>query len=249
MGKEIKSFAISQLSIASTCNFHVTVNEEIQKQTPAELHIEDKAARYKELCSKLQLIVNRATAFVVTTSLKDQDRIRDNYVGVLHTVSLGHMTNPIEEKREAASRLKAVLAPYVGVGRHEYSQETAEIKGLLAVLAQEENAAAVAKLDLTKEVEGLKEANIRFKQLFEAKAMEASARKDQKDIESEELCREANEMYLEIVKVVNAYAIVKTSEKLEQFIDKINGYVTVYSSIIDRSSSDEETEKEEEATK
>lgn len=243
MGIRINTFAVSHMDIGTTCNFHRNVNEEIKKATPEVLHIEDKAENYNRLCEKLQLIVNRATTFVSTKKLKVQDRIRCNYVGVINNVSLDHVTNPNTEKRKAARLLKAVLSPYFGIGRHKYAQKTAEIKSMVARLKEPENAAAAELLGLTTEVEGLEEANKLFSQTIGFKADEYTARQDQKDIDSRILCRQANAAFNEIIKIVNAFAIVQTSEALEQFIDKINGYVALYSSIIDRKRGKEKEEE------
>lgn len=237
MVKQIKSFALSHLTIGATCDFHTKVNKLIVAATPSLLHIEELAPQYHEVLQQLASIVNRSTAFVSTSGMKTFDKTRDNLVGVISNVSRDHKTNPIPAKQSAAITLSAEIAPYKGMGNHEYSKQSAEIRGMLAMLALPENAAAIETLGLADEVAELAKANEAFEKAFLAKANEASSRQAQTDLSSTEICNKINDIYAQIVQTVNAYAIVKTSAEIEKFIDDANGLVILYASIGGGSSS------------
>ena len=137
----------------------------------------------------------------------------------------------VDECRTAAQLLYQQMSPYRGIGNHEYNKETAEIRGMLAMLAEPENAAAVTTLGLTKEVEALREANATFEEAFDARNDEVSAMVSQKNISSADTVAEANRLYQEIAQTVNAYAIVQPTEELNAFIDKMNGLVGSLASV------------------
>lgn len=231
MAKQIKTFSFSRLTLGATSDFHSKVNEKIKAATAAALHIEDLYPAYESLKIDLQDVVNRSTAFVATEGLKEADRTRDHYVGVIYRVVQAHATNPITKKRESAVRLKAGLAPYAGIGAHEYAKQTAEVKGMVAVLKLAENAEAVTALALDEEVAGLEEANAAFEVVFLAKADEASARLPKSDLDSRELCDRIAGQYAAIVQKVNAYAIVQPTDDLEAFVSEVNGLVELYAHI------------------
>lgn len=237
MAKQIKSFSISHLTIGATSDFHSKVNDLIVKATPSLLHLEDLAPQYADACTVLSSIVNRSTTFVATAGMKTSDKKRDNLVGVTRNVVRANLTNPILPKQTAAILLDAELAPYKGIGAHEYSKQTAEVKGMLAVLALEANAAAIETLGLKEEVAELAKANEEFEAAFLGKAGEASTRQAQTDVSSADAVSKANGLYGEIITVVNAYAIVKTSDIIDKFVDDVNGLVSVYASIAGSSTS------------
>ena len=166
MAEQIKSFSISRLTVGATCDFHTKVNELITTATPAALHIETQVVPYTAAITSLSSIVNRSTTFIATAGLKDTDKVRDALVGVINSVVNAHLTNTIASRKEAATRLSAELAPYKGIGRHEYSKQTAEVKGMLAMLALPENAAAITELSLDDEIDALQTANEAFEAAF-----------------------------------------------------------------------------------
>ena len=141
------------------------------------------------------------------------------------------------EKQAAAMLLDPQLSPYRGIRNHEYTKQTAEIKGMLAILALEENMDALQTLGLTEEVEALREANTAFETAFLAKGVEMNAKSQLSDIDTKTLLNETNALYQEIVKIVNAYAIVDTNAGIREFIANVNGLVGIYSGIAGSSQS------------
>lgn len=108
---------------------------------------------------------------------------------------------------------------------------------MLAILALEENVAALQTLGLTEEVEALREANTAFEAAFLAKGLEMNAKSQLSDIDTKTLLNETNALYQEIVKIVNAYAIVDTNAGIREFIANVNGLVGIYSGIAGSSQS------------
>ena len=229
MAQQIKSFGMSAMTIGSCSDFHTQVNKLITAATPAALHVAEKATAYSDSTALLASIVNRQRSFIATASLAEIDRTRDNAAGVISNVTSAYLTSPVAEKRPQ-------LSAYRGIRNHEYTKQTAETRGMLAVLDDTENAAAVATLGLTEEVEALREANAAFEAKFLEKTEEMSARMVQSDVKSEDAVAEANALYQDIVQTVNAYAIVQPSDEINTFIASVNGLVGTYSGIAGSSS-------------
>ena len=229
MANQIKTFGMSRMTIGSCSDFHTKVNDCITANTPAALHITEKATAYSAASELLASIVNRERAFVATATLAEADDVRDRASGVIGQVVNAYLTSPVAEKKAAATLLDAKMSPYRGIRKHEYTKQTAETRGMLAMLDAE--AEAVAALGLTEEVEAVREANAAFDTEFLKKTEEMSSRMTQSDVKSEDAVNEANALYQDIVQTVNAYAIVQPSDEINTFIASVNGLVGTYSSI------------------
>ena len=174
MAKQIQSFGMTQMTIGACSNFHTTAVKYINEATPAALHIDDKAPAYTDVASLLASIVNRKRAFVSTPQMREADKLRDNATGTISLVINAYIHSAVDECRTAAQLLYQQMSPYRGIGNHEYNKETAEIRGMLAMLAEPENAAAITTLGLSPEVDALREANAAFEEAFDARNDEVS---------------------------------------------------------------------------
>lgn len=244
MTKQVNNFNKTRLPIGTLTNFHKKVLTLIGTTTAAALHVEGLEPPYTAAVETLSSIVNRPTTYVATQSRQDVDDRRDRFVGVIHQIINAHKTNPIAEKQAAAATLGALMAPYRSIARHQYAKETEEINGMLAVL--EAHSEETALLDLTDEVAGLKEANEAFEAVIDEKIAEEQARQAVSDTDSKEATSAANNLYDQIVQVVNAYAIVSPTDEIEGFIDQLNATVAVYAAMIDSTPSSPTTPGETE---
>ena len=231
MANQIKTFSMSRLTIGSCSDFHSQVYKFIAAATPAALHIEDEAVAYKAVIDQLAAIVNRQRAYISTSSLSEADETRDRAIGVIMSVVNAFKTTPVADKRTAAITLAPQLSPYKGIGEHEYTKQTAETRGMLALLDQEDNAAAIATLDLTEEVEALREANAAFEEKFQTRTAEVSTRMAQSDVKSDDAVAMANAWYEQITAKVNAYALIQPSDEINTFVNDVNGVVGAFSQI------------------
>lgn len=231
MATQIRSFGMSQMTIGSCSDFHSKVLDFITAATPAALHIEKKTDAYTAAVETLASIVNRQRAFVATADMKGTDKTRDNAAGVISNVINAYLTSPVAEKSTAAHLFAPQLSPYKGIRSHEYTKQTAEVKGMLAMLDQTENKAAITVLGLTAEVEALRTANAAFEAAFLNKTAEMSDRMDQSDVKSAAMVAETGALYADIIQTVNAYAIVQPSDVITTFITNVNGLVGTYSHI------------------
>lgn len=248
MPNKIRNFGMTRMALGSCADFHDKVHGFITEATPEALHIEAYSPSYTKAVQQLALIVNRQPAFISTKALKDADYIRDRACGTINSVINAYRTSPVEEKREAAELLSPQLSPYKAIRHHKYSKQTAEVKGMYAVLTAEKNKAAVTLLGLDPETAMLLKANQNFEKIFLEKAAEASEKAKIRSLNSDTLIKEANGLFESIVDVVNAYAIVQTSDEIENFIEKLNGIIEVYASEAGSSTSSSDTDADKTPT-
>jgi hypothetical protein len=227
MATQINVMGFSYLNVGLHNDFHYQAYGKMKATGAQALHIENLLPAYGELVELESSIVRRQTTYVSTVQLNDADKVRDNAMGVILNIITAHKTNTIEAKRSAALALDAMVAPYRGISNHEKRTQTREVAGLLAVLNKEEAMAHIATLNLTEEVALLAEKNAAFEAVFNKKLQEEVERLPQKDIDTEELRKQVDEKYTEIVQTVNAYAIVQPTEAIEAFIAQMNGLISL----------------------
>lgn len=229
MALKIKSFGMARMSVGSCADFHDKVVGFINTATPEALHIEDLAPAYIKAASDLSSVVNRQQAYISTEALVAADKLRDRTVGAINSVVNAYLTTTVEEKQAAAQLLSPQLAPYKGIRDHEYTKQTAEVKGMYGILTAEGNAAAVTLLGLDPETAMLLKTNQEFEKIMLQRAAEANERAKISDAKSEVLTSDANAKYEDIVEIVNAYSIVQPSEEITTFVNNVNGLVELYS--------------------
>lgn len=227
MATQINVMGFSYLNVGLHNDFHYQAYGKMKATGAQALHIENLLPAYGELVELESSIVRRQTTYVSTVQLNDADKVRDNAMGVILNIITAHKTNTIEAKRSAALALDAMVAPYRGISNHEKRTQTREVAGLLAVLNKEEAMAHIATLNLTEEVALLAEKNATFAAVYDEKLQEEVERLPQKDIDTEELRKQIDEKYAEIVQTVNAYAIVQPTEAIEAFIAQMNGLISL----------------------
>lgn len=227
MATQINVMGFSYLNVGLHNDFHYQAYGKMKATGAQTLHIENLLPAYGELVELESSIVRRQTTYVSTVQLNDADKVRDNAMGVILNIITAHKTNTIEAKRSAALALDAMVAPYRGISNHEKRTQTREVAGLLAVLNKEEAMAHIATLNLTEEVTLLAEKNATFAAVYDEKLQEEVERLPQKDIDTEELRKQVDEKYAEIVQTVNAYAIVQPTEAIESFINQMNALISL----------------------
>ena len=246
MVKQIKTIALTSMTLALHNDFHSQVQGFMMKADPEVIHVSAQDERYLEAIRKESSIVKRQTAYVSTVRLKEADQRRDHGLSVILNLISAHCYNLNTEKRSAALALDAVVAPYRGIRNHEYRTETREILGLLSALSTDENKEHITTLNMADEVDALDMANSQFDTAISGKQAEEVQRSGQTSVSTQELRAEIDAIYAEIVQIVNAYAVIQPSEALEQFITDVNALITlVKRSMANTGSSAPQGEEEE----
>lgn len=231
MAEQISSVYFGRATIGAVSNFHSFTKELIEETTPEALHIEGLFPQYKTASETLAGLVNRRTAFVSTALLDEADRLRDRGCGTIVSMVNACKSSLVESKRNAAAMLAPQLVPYKGIRSHEYSKQTAEINGMLSVLDAEANKPFVEALNLKEDIEALRLKASDFDKLFKQRATEMEARMGEKNLNSQEVLKEVNTRYNDLVQRVNAFAIVSPDETINGFISRMNAQIAVFARI------------------
>lgn len=227
MAKQIDIMGFSNLNLGVHCDFHYQTYNLLTKAGAEALHIAALLPAYGGLVEQETGIVRRQTAYVSTVSLKTQDKVRDSILGVIMQIINAHLTTPIAAKLASAQWLDAVVSPYRNIRGHDYRSETREVAGLLSVLASEAANAHIATLNLTEEVAELRRFNAAFEAAQAEKLQEEVERLPQKETDTDELRKQVDAKYAEIIQTVNAYAIVQPTEAIESFIAQMNALISL----------------------
>ena len=112
MAEQIRTFAISQLTIGAAGNFHDRVYKAIETATPAALHVETLAPAYKAVIDKIASIVNRQRGYISTETLQSLDITRDNGCRTVINIADASKTSLVPEKNAASAHLRPQLSSY-----------------------------------------------------------------------------------------------------------------------------------------
>lgn len=243
MVRQADTIAFTHATHAIHCDVHNQILGLILATGAESLHVEKLLPEYQQLVETENSLVRRATAYVSTTSLQEMDENRDNAVGVIINVVNAFTTSTIESKRKAAQALDAMLAPYKGITHHTYRSETREVNGMVSVLQSDAASAHITTLGLDAEVEELVLKNAQFDVVMKQKQSEEAARTPQRELSTDEVRAAVDSKYMEIIQVVNAYAVIQPTEEIEQFIIELNAILRLVEQDIARSGAKKKEDK------
>ena len=139
-------------------------------------------------------------------------------------MSKGRSTAPLDKANDKATKLFEALRSY------EMNKQTGEVQNLIATLRTPEVAAAIAALDMTTLVNKIETANNNFAAEMD-KRIKSDKSQDDK-IKTAEQRKNTEAIYLEIVKRINAIAIVTPSAEVETAINQLNSLIDEYTHVI-----------------
>ena len=217
-------FPMTQLPVASHFGFHSDFYGFAAPLTELFEPIIPLIEEYRAALDVEERIYTRPAAMRNTPFLRKADHRRDRLLGVIQMSVRSHLANPIEERRDAALQLSALLSSYRGMAKRKYGASTAEYMGLIRTLREEENAAFVARLGLTEEVDALADAERQFEEIYFGDATrEALERAELRAIDTQETRRRVDRAYRSLTLYLGAMAIAAPSPRLQSVIDWHNG--------------------------
>lgn len=193
------------------------------EETVTKLGVESILAPFNALSLQLEDLVNRTMASAETRTMSETDAERDSYVNYLTSSIRTAKNSPLAAHRSAYARLEIVIRPYKGLAQMRNMEETAAIRGLLLDLSKEASAADIATLGLADVVAALKEANERYAQLTDTRAVERSA--SQTD-DSKTVRAQMDALYDDLTARVMAVNIITPCKEAETFLKLHNQIVT-----------------------
>ena len=232
MKPKMKRFAVTHLSLGAHTTFHRQFLDLLEPLKGMNAQLDALIETYRRAVATEERIVNRMQSFVETPALREADRRRDRLAGIIATTIRAHLSNPLDHRRQAADVLDVVFSPFRGLWRRGYTQSSAEYRNLVKALRSEAAAPAVATLGLGEEVEALAQAQEAFTDVFLRKAGSMSRRMELSDIDTRQTRRRADATYRDIVRLMDACALVAPTDALTEAIGLYNGLADVMKDII-----------------
>jgi len=207
----------------------------VELTTAADLDnatLEATLAALRPLLTRLQRLVRQEGAYTDTPAVQKADQWRDRLVMMIIDMVEHASKLPAESQLGVAgARLWPQVKPYKKIQKHELSQETSEVTGLLRVLATTQGAADAQTLGLTQAVTELGTENRLLAQLMAQREAEEVQRREEKSYDTvTELRPQIAEQYHNLVIMVNALSLMGT-EAAQTLVLQLNATIDHYQQI------------------
>ncbi|MDH6315567.1 hypothetical protein M2459_001555 [Parabacteroides sp. PF5-5] len=230
---QIKSMNLTRLLVASHYEFHRSAEGLMRAAKPSVLHIESLLPEYQEAIDMEFKIINYNQYLTNTELLKELDRNRDRLLSRLFNHIDIAARSPIEEESIAGKALKVIVSPYRGIAHNEYSKETGQIRGLSRDLGTKEAMGHLDTLHIGDLQQKIRRANGDFASAMSERVNTESARTQRTiGIKTTEQQRIVNDLYRQIIRMVNAFAIAEPADEIDAFIELMNAQIDQYKRVI-----------------
>lgn len=229
LAKQIGTISRTKLSNSAHTAMNTEIYDRILAFTIAELHLEDLAPGYKQCIDREGKCVNRISKSATTDELVAKDAERDKTYQFITSMVTSYLTCPDAAMQTAAKKLNALLRAYKNLYNKAYSEETAMIDGLLSDLGSPDLEAAATTLNLTVYFAQLKTQNEDYKALDASRTDEYAGRVK---TDTSKARKATDDMLDLIVQRVNAYAVLKPTDEINNFIDIVNQIYRKYKDLI-----------------
>lgn len=232
-----KNYVGDKLTNGTYISYQLELINLINQITPEKLHIETLFPSYSEAVDLGQNLVKKVMASVHTTNIETLNKRCDQWLRSFFSIQKGFMQTPQgSETRAYAEKLKPIVSAYGKIHNEEQSSQVSKTHSLLADLESDEMAkAAVTALNLSPILEGLKADNQQLEAAIRQRNLESAAEmKSFGGLTASKQRKIINEIYKEVVRQVNAYAIVAPSEEIDDFIINAKATANYYANIAAR---------------
>lgn len=224
--EKITSFQSARLRNNEHYQFMTDVKNAIEAATPAALNMETVYPEFNTAHENLNsaLLVDQGST--KTEQLIALDLKRDRTWSAVYARVRATLLCPVEEEVEAAKAVKRVFDLYGNVRSMSYNEESAALTNLVEDLEKQKNAAYCTTMGMTHWVAALKQLNIDFIALLEARNVEL-ANRESGDVKS---VRDIiDPAYEKIVKRANALVELNMAgSELQTFIRQLNQRIKYY---------------------
>lgn len=219
--KQITDAPLTRLRNEQHENLMTSVDGMIQHETVAKLKLETLYPVFSKALSSEHAAMVVAQGSNSTIELNNLDAEREQYYSGYNFLIEAGLRHPRQECREAAARLKKVVAQFGNVREKTEVEETNAIRNLVEAHASEPCKSDLATLTGTEWMTALNTVNEKYSVLFNARNVELQ----QKPSANVRVARQAvDASYKAIVRRVNALAELNDTETIfDNFIDGLNG--------------------------
>lgn len=232
--KQIEEFSRKGLRNNECLAYYREVEAAILKETAEKLHVEKQFVIFQGRLQAFDDTIVRILGNAITELMAQTDGGRDNLiVGSWEHIRAGkrHFDPEIVQ---AANDLTGLMKTFQGIDKKGYDEETGYVTNMVEACRKEPNKSNLAKLNLTEWIDKLEQLNNKCIELTKdrtvsdnEKAAAGCAVDARKVLKAE---------YDELIKLLNALAIVNGEELYADLFDYINGRIAHYRNVLARRS-------------
>lgn len=223
MAKEriiITQFGRTKLNNSEYCNFMNEVHKLADALGYDKLGIDQtELTDFDNQVKQLVQITVQTSAKAQTFSLIELDGQRDSIGTYIFAVARFGQDIPIEPFATAARNLYLNLKPYVGMQTAAFTQESAQINSMLAMLAEAPNAANATTLGLTATIAKLKQVQADFEAQYNSRSQ---SQVDDPYVSARPLRASIDQLYDVMVMMAQAKILTSPSDAGRLFVKSLN---------------------------
>ena len=172
--------------------------------------------------------LKKITKSALTAKIHEEDKIRDDLYTGMTELTAAMLRHPLENRREAAKRLKIVFDTYGHISKKTLNEQTSAVINILQEL-KGAYAADAQTIGLNDYIPLLESHNDALEALVKGRYDETAAKTD---VVIKDVRLKVDAAYEDITARVNALELLEGGELYENFIKTFNAVVAKYSAII-----------------
>jgi len=196
--------------------------------TPEVLRVTAQFAAYTALLSKEDEGLKKITKSALTAQIHEEDKKRDELYDGMSELTAALVKSPIQNKRDAAKRLKIIFDTYGNISKKPLNEQTSAIINILQEL-KGQYAADAQLIGLTDYINLIETHNNTLETLVRERYNETAAKTD---VVMREARVAVDAAYDDITARVNALALLEGGTIVENFIRSLNTVIAKYIAIL-----------------
>lgn len=230
--KEIEGFSRKGQRYNEYLAYNREVEAAILKETAEKLKIEEVFAVFQQDLQTFDDSIVYIPGSAFSKMMAESDDTRDDiHIGISEQVRTGlrHFTPAI---RTAAEDLMPLVRAFQGIEKKGFDEESGYVMNEVEALRKEPNKTNIATLNLTEWVNQLEIANNVCIKLTSDRTIQQEERAN--SVRAVEARKKLNASYNQMVKRLNALALVNGDELYASLFDYINGRIAHYRTVLAR---------------
>jgi len=196
--------------------------------TPEVLRVTAQFAAYTALLNKEDEGLKKITKSALTAQIHEEDKKRDELYDGMAELTAALVKSPIQNKRDAAKRLKIIFDTYGNISKKPLNEQTSAIINILQEL-NGQYAADAQLIGLTDYVTLIETHNNTLETLVRERYDESTAKTD---VVLRDARQAVDAAYEDITARVNALALLEGGTIVENFIRSLNTVIAKYNAIL-----------------
>ena len=227
--KKIKTIRLTRLLVSASVEFHSVTLGILMPYRTSIVQIQSLLERYQTAINLQQLAGNKNPKLSNTREIAEKDKARDLLMNRFFKTLKDFLKSPIEEEKRFAQILYDEVSRFEGIASYEKNKETGEIKKFLSAIQPSNIWDAICVLRLDYLIDQIIGANNEFDYAMKIRAEGESQKTTLNAAEQRKI---TENIYLELVEMINALALVSPSAKINECIDQINVQIDEYERVI-----------------